>query len=72
MARANFSQKKPKDTKGTFLRLLSYIGAYKFILLFVLMLWFCGNLLSLWGPNFAGKAINEAGGGAGKVNFDMV
>jgi len=72
MARANFTSKKPKDTKGTFLRLLSYIGAYKMVLLFVLLLCFCGNLLSLWGPNFAGKAINEAAAGAGKVNFDRV
>ena len=30
------------------------------------------NLLSLWGPNLAGSAINEAAAGAGRVSFDRV
>jgi len=65
-------QKRPKDTKGAFLRLMSYIGAYKVILGGVIFLCFFSNILSLLGPNFAGKAINEAAAGTGKVNFDMV
>ena len=72
MARMDTPLRKPKDTKGTFFRLLSYLGAYKFILLGVVVLCFGSNILSLLGPNFAGKAINEAAAGAGKVNFDMV
>lgn len=65
-------QRKPKDTKGTFLRLMSYIGTYKMILFFVILLCFGSNVLALLGPDFAGKAINEAAAGKGKVNFDMV
>lgn len=72
MARMDTVSRKPKDTRGTFIRLLSYIGTYKLILFGVLLLCFCSNILSLLGPNFAGKAINEAAAGAGKVNFDMV
>jgi len=72
MARMDSVQKRPKDTKGAFLRLMSYIGAYKVILGGVIFLCFFSNILSLLGPNFAGKAINEAAAGTGKVNFDMV
>ena len=72
MARMDTPQRKPKDTKGTFIRLMSYIGAYKMVLCGVIALCFVSNILSLLGPNFAGKAINEAAAGAGKVNFSMV
>lgn len=63
--------KKPKDTKGTFKRLLRYIGHYKWILMLVFALCFTSNFLALLGPGMAGAAINEAAG-AGKVNFDRV
>lgn len=71
MARMD-GKKKPKDTKGTFFRLMSYIGAYKWILFFLICLCFCGNILGLLGPNYAGKAINAAAAGEGKVDFDVV
>ena len=71
MARINVRQ-KPKDTKGTFVRLMSYIGTYKWVLCGLSCLCFCGNILGLLGPNYAGKAINEAAAGTGKVNFNMV
>lgn len=64
--------KKPKDTKGTFKRLLRYIGHYKWILMLVFALCFTSNFLALLGPGMAGAAINEAAAGAGKVNFDRV
>ena len=64
--------KKPKDARGAFLRLLSYLGAYRIPLAVILILCLCSNILSLLGPSLAGSAINEAAAGEGKVNFDRV
>ena len=64
--------RKPKDTKGTLRRLLSFLGPYRYVILAVCALSLISNLLSLWGPNLAGSAINEAAAGKGKVNFDRV
>ena len=63
---------RPKNTKGTLLRVLKYLSAYKYLLFFAILLSFGSNLLSLQGPKFAGKAIQEAAAGAGLVNFDAV
>lgn len=65
MAARDTIRKKPKDTKGTFIRLLRYIGRYKWILLLVFALCFISNILALLGPSMAGAAINEAAAGAG-------
>lgn len=72
MASRDTVRKKPKDTRGTFKRLLRYIGLYKWILMLVFALCFTSNILALLGPSMAGAAINEAAAGAGKVNFDRV
>lgn len=72
MAARDTIRKKPKDTKGTLKTLLSYIGQYKWILLFVFVMCFVSNILALLGPDLAGSAINEASAGAGKVNFQEV
>ncbi|MCD7817923.1 MAG: ABC transporter ATP-binding protein, partial [Lachnospiraceae bacterium] len=64
--------KKPKDTSGTFRRLIRYLASYKWILLLVLVLCLISNILSLLGPSLAGSAINEAAAGVGKVNFERV
>lgn len=72
MAARDTIRKKPRDTKGTFKRLIAYIGYYKWILLFVFALCFTSNVLALLGPSMAGSAINEAAAGPGKVNFDRV
>lgn len=72
MAARDTIRKKPKDTKGTLKTLLSYIGQYKWILLFVFVMCFVSNILALLGPDLAGSAINEASAGAGKVNFQKV
>lgn len=72
MAAFDSIKKKPKDTKGTFLRMLRYMGQFKYVVLFVFILCICSNLLSLLGPNLAGKAINEAAAGEGRVNFSRV
>ena len=45
---------------------------FKYILFAVLILCLISNVLSLFGPSLAGKAINEAAAGAGRVNFKAV
>lgn len=64
--------KKPKDTKKTLRRTLSYLRDFRFVILLVVILSITGNLLALIGPSLAGSAINEAAAGAGKVNFERV
>ena len=64
--------KKPKDTRGTLLRMLSYLGPWRYVILGVLVLSLISNLLNLWGPSLAGSAIREAAAGPGKVNFTAV
>lgn len=72
MASRESIRKKPKDTKGTLRRLLSYIKQYKWFLIPVLTLCFISNILALLGPSFAGNAINAAAAGAGKVDLNQV
>ncbi len=64
--------KKPKDTKGTFLRILSYIATFLPILILVIALSIVSNILALFGPDLAGNAINEAAAGAGMVDFNKI
>lgn len=64
--------KKPKNTKGTLIRLLKYIGDFKWILLIVVLLSLTSNMLALLGPSLAGKAIKEASAGIGNVDFEKV
>ncbi len=64
--------KKPKDARGTLRKLLKYLRRYQPILLLVLLFSVGSNILSLLGPNLAGKAVNEAAAGAGHVNFAAV
>lgn len=72
MAGNDSLKKKPKDTKGTLLRLLSYVGRYRYVFAAILVLCFISNILSLLGPGYAGSAINEAAAGKGNVNFSKV
>ncbi len=72
MAGNDTVRKKPKDTKGTLIRLLKYIGKYRYALAVILLLCFASNILSLMGPKYAGNAISEAAAGKGQVNFDNV
>ena len=64
--------KKPKDTKGTLRRILSYIAEYRLIILLVIVLSIASNILALFGPDLAKDAINEAAAGIGKVNFERI
>ncbi len=63
---------KPKDTKGTLRKLLSYLAGYKFVFLFIAILCLVSNVLALLGPSLAGSAINEAAAGKGKVDMGKV
>ena len=72
MAKRDAVLKKPKDTKGTLLRMLRYVGDFKWLLAVVLVLCLTSNLLALLGPDLAGKAINAAAAGKGKVDFEQV
>ena len=72
MAKRDSIMTKPKDSKGAFIRLLSYLGAFKALILLVAVLCLISNVLSLWGPTLAGSAINEAAAGEGQVNFERV
>ena len=66
------NEHKPKDGKKALRRLLHYVKDYRILVFAALILSFTANVLSLIGPSLAGKAINEAAAGAGKVNFSMV
>ena len=63
---------RPKDTKGTLRRLLSYLNAYRVPMAIGLVLSLAGNLFALFGPNLAGKAIGAIGNGAGEAKFSLI
>jgi len=75
--RERFAQKKkPKDTRGTLLRIVRYLSDYLWIVILLAALSFLSNLGNLMGPRFAGKAIDIAEEGfklgVGKVDMDTV
>ncbi|MBR1757846.1 MAG: ABC transporter ATP-binding protein [Lachnospiraceae bacterium] len=53
-------KERPKDTKGTMLRILSYMMVHKWKVLLFLVLAILSNLGNLLGPRFAGNAISVA------------
>ena len=57
-------KEKPKDSRGTFLRIVRYLSKYKWIILLFLFCSLAGNLGNLLGPRFAGKAIGVVEEGA--------
>lgn len=72
MAGNDTVRKKPRDTKGTLLKLLGYMGKYAYIFAGILVLCLFSNIVGLFGPRYAGMAINEAARGKGQVLFDRV
>ena len=72
MAKRDAVARKPKDTKGTLLRMLRYMTHFKWVLFGVMILCITSNVLALLGPTLAGKAISAASAGKGKVNFGEV
>lgn len=63
---------KPKNAGKTMRRLLGYIMRYGWIFFVLLICAFASNIGNLLGPNFAGKAINAAAAGKGKVDIELV
>ncbi|MDO4326124.1 MAG: ABC transporter ATP-binding protein [bacterium] len=63
---------KPKDRRGTILRLGAYMMHYKWLLLGAMLLNLAGNLLALVGPMLSGYAVDAIELGKGKVDFDRV
>ena len=65
-------KQKPKNAKKTLRRLLAYMLRYGWVFFVLLIFAFASNIGNLLGPDFAGKAINEAAAGKGNVNMQMV
>ena len=69
-------KKKPKDTRGTLIRIAKYLSDYLWIVVLLVALSFLSNLGNLMGPRFAGKAIGIAEEGfrrgVGQVDMDAV
>lgn len=63
---------KPKNRKGTLIRLGKYMMQYIWLLLLALALTISSNMLSLIGPTLSGYAVDAIEPGLGKVEFDRV
>ncbi|MBQ6362897.1 MAG: ABC transporter ATP-binding protein [Lachnospiraceae bacterium] len=53
-------KERPRDAKGTLVRIIRYMMAYKWLVLLFLCFAFLSNIGNLLGPRFAGKAIDVA------------
>lgn len=72
MAEGQKKYEKPKNRKGTILRLGSYMIQYKYLVLLALGLTVGSNLLALVGPMLSGFAIDAIEPGVGRVDFARV
>ena len=72
MAEDQKKYEKPKNRKGTILRLGTYLMQYWYWVLLALLLTVGSNLLALVGPMLSGYAIDAIEPGIGKVDFPKV
>ncbi len=72
MAEDQKKYEKPKNRKGTILRLGTYLMQYRYWVLLALLLTVGSNLLALVGPMLSGYAIDAIEPGIGKVDFSKV
>lgn len=72
MAQGQKKYEKPKNRKGTILRLGTYLMQYRYWVLLALALTIGSNLLALVGPMLSGYAIDAIEPGFGKVDFPRV
>lgn len=72
MAEDQKKYEKPKNRKGTILRLGTYLMQYRYWVLLALLLTIGSNLLALVGPMLSGYAIDAIEPGIGKVDFSKV
>lgn len=70
---------KAKDFKGTIKKLVSYIGAYKIPLFFVIIFAIVSTIFNIWGPKILSQAITELFNGlikkyqgTGGIDFEKV
>ena len=70
---------KAKDFKGTIKKLVSYLGAYKIAVFFVMIFAAASTIFNIWGPKILSKAITELFNGlikkyqgTGDINFDKI
>ena len=66
------NEQRPKDSKKALRRILDYVKEFRLLIVLAVIMSFAANILSLIGPSLAGKAINEAAAGVGKVDFSKV
>ncbi|MBQ8187943.1 MAG: hypothetical protein IJ037_13910, partial [Clostridia bacterium] len=64
-------REKPKDAKGTLLKLIKYIGRSKYLVLAVVGTTILSTFLNLLGPNLQGRAIDAITVTAGKPSVDF-
>ena len=57
--RGNAAGEKAKDFKGTIKKLIKYMNAFKFHMLFVAVFAICGTVFNILGPKILGKATTE-------------
>lgn len=72
MADKNKSYEKPRNRRGTILRLGKYMLRYFWLLMLALALTIGSNLFSLIGPTLSGYAIDAIEPGKGQVDFNQV
>ncbi|MEI5992824.1 ABC transporter ATP-binding protein [Candidatus Enterococcus mansonii] len=70
---------KAKDFKGTLKKLLSYLGAYKIPVFFVIIFAIASTIFNIWGPKILSKAITELFNGlikkyqgTGGIDFEKI
>ncbi|GGC79760.1 ABC transporter ATP-binding protein [Enterococcus wangshanyuanii] len=70
---------KAKDFKGTIKKLVSYIGAYKIPVFFVMIFAIASTVFNIWGPKILSKAITELFNGlikkyqgTGGIDFEKI
>ena len=73
---ARMMREKPKDTKGTLLKLIRYIGKSKYLVLLLLAAVLLTTVLNLMGPSLQGQAIDaitlDPASGKLSVDFDSL
>lgn len=67
----NKEKNQPRNYRVIFGRLISYMKLEKWRFLLGMVLVVVANLIALWGPRFAGEAIDAMGVGVGKANFPV-
>ncbi len=64
-------REKPKDAKGTLLKLIKYIGKSKYLVFAVMVTTILSTFLNLLGPNLQGRAIDAITITEGKASVDF-